>query len=187
MSDSNQYQTPQSQVDQAAPQTFSQPKIFSVSGRIGRIRFLAYSVGAYLVFAIVMQLLSLFLGLAVSSSQAGGQVVLGFIMSVFIIIWIVLSFMFAIQRSHDMNSSGWLSLILIIPIIGFLVFLFVPGTQEANSFDVPPPRNGVGICLLAFFPLIVIPITLAAIAIPAYNGYLETAREAQRMEQSAEQ
>jgi len=188
MSDLNQYQTPQSQVDQAAPQGFSKPKIMSVSGRIGRMRFLAYSIGAYLIFAFLMQLLSMRFTLAISPSEVGGQVVLGGVKTVFFIIWFALSFMFAIQRSHDMNTSGWLSLILLIPVLGFLVFLFAPGTHGGNRYDASPPPNGVGVILLALImPIIGFIGILAAIAIPAYNGYIQSANEAQQMEQPTEQ
>ena len=184
MSEVNQYQTPQSQVDQQGQQEFSQPKIFSVSVRIGRMRFLAYAMGAYLVVAIPLNLLGTFMVSLGSEAQVAA---LGF-SGIATIVMLVLYFMFAIQRAHDMNSSGWLSLILLIPLIGFLIFIFVPGTKGPNRFDAPPPPNGVGVILLALImPIIFFIGILAAIAIPAYQGYIEKAQQQQNEQQYEQQ
>ncbi|MGD8783413.1 MAG: DUF805 domain-containing protein [Thioalkalispiraceae bacterium] len=176
MSEINQYQTPRSQVEQQGAEEFSQPRIFSVSGRIGRMRFLAYAMGAYLVISIFVAVLSPIIGLGGSIGSTAGMALI-FITT---IVQLVFYFMFAIQRAHDMNSSGWLSLILLIPLIGFLVFMFVPGTQGPNRFGAPAPANGIGVILLA----LIMPITgiigiIAAIAIPAYHGYIERSQQDQ--------
>ena len=181
MSDSNQYQAPQSQVDKQMPQAFAKPKIFSVSGRIGRLRFLAYVVGVHIIIGIPSNFLSIFLEMGMG---VNGQMIAIGITGITAFILLVFYFIFAIQRSHDMNTSGWLSLILLIPLIGFLVFLFAPGTHGANRYGAPSSPNGVGVILLAFImPVIGFIGILAAIAIPAYNGYINAAKEAQQFEQ----
>ena len=46
-----------------------------------------------------------------------------------------------IQRSHDMDLSGWWSLAAFIPFVG-LVWVFKGGTRGANRWGAPPPPNG---------------------------------------------
>jgi len=147
------------------------------------LRFLAYVVGAHLIIGIPSNFLGIFLEMG---SGVDGQMITIGIAGITGLILLVFYFIFAIQRSHDMNNSGWLSLILFIPIIGFLVFLFAPGTHGANRYGAPPPPNGVGVILLAFImPVIGFIGILAAIAIPAYNGYINAAKEAQQVEQQS--
>jgi uncharacterized membrane protein YhaH (DUF805 family) len=47
------------------------------------------------------------------------------------------------KRLHDMNDSGWWTLLFLLPLIdaGFeLVLLFKPGTRDANKYG-PVPRT----------------------------------------------
>ncbi len=176
----NQYQTPASPVDAGSSEQYSQPRVFATSGRIGRVRFLAYYVGMSVLTMVVMLPVS-----AVSALMGeSGALIAGLLVGIIYIASIVLSFMFAIQRSHDMNVTGWLSLILIVPIIGFLVFCIAPGTDGENNYGAPPPPNGTGVVLLALLmPIITVLGILAAIAIPAYQGYIERAQESQYEQQ----
>jgi uncharacterized membrane protein YhaH (DUF805 family) len=179
MSDINRYQTPQSQVDQQGVQQFSTPRVFSVSGRIGRLRFLAYSVGANMLLGVPINIAQAGL-MATGTQSEGALVIVAGLAFIAIIAQLVFYFMFAIQRSHDMNMSGWLSLIILIPLVGFLIFLFAPGTKGENRFGAPPPPNGGGVILLALLlPIIAIIGILAAIAIPAYQGYIEESQQNQ--------
>jgi membrane associated rhomboid family serine protease len=92
---------------------------------------------------------------------------------------IVLSALLTIQRAHDFNSSGWLALLVLIPLVN-LIFWFIPGTDGENRFGRKTPPNGIGVILLAcIVPLIFIIGILAAIAIPAYSGYVQRAKAAQ--------
>jgi len=84
---------------------------------------------------------------------------------------IAIQFLPAIQRSHDMNVTGWLSLILLVP-FGPFVFMFAPGTRGENQYGKQPPPNSVGVILLAcLLPLFFFGGILAAIAIPAYQDF----------------
>lgn len=185
MSQINQYQTPQSRVDRASAQEYAEVKIFGTRGRIGRLRYLGYSVAVYLLYAIITAVFqAIFM---VNGLTSAAYLISTAITLILLIVQIVLMFRFAIQRSHDMNSSGWLSLILLIPLIGFLIFVFAPGTDGENNYGPPPPPNSAGVYILAFLaPLIIIGV-LAAIAIPAYQGYVQKAQENQQQQQFEQQ
>ena len=46
-----------------------------------------------------------------------------------------------VRRLHDIDKSGWMLLILLIPLIGviwFLVLLFTSGTKGVNSYGEDP-------------------------------------------------
>jgi glutaredoxin/uncharacterized membrane protein YhaH (DUF805 family) len=112
------------------------------SGRLGRLCYLAGSLGAWAIggFAVValIKLDSLFV--------AG----LGLIISTLI------SIRLAVLRCHDANWSGWLTLIFFIPYIGplfGLVLLLMPGTQGENKHGSPSPSPGlpVGFAMLVLF------------------------------------
>lgn len=48
----------------------------------------------------------------------------------------------AVRRLHDADSSGWLALLLLIPLVGPIAMVVIrlrPGTAGANRFG-PPPR-----------------------------------------------
>lgn len=45
------------------------------------------------------------------------------------------------RRLHDMNKSGWLQLIWLIPIIGWIYLIYVlaqPGDAADNQYGAPP-------------------------------------------------
>lgn len=164
----NPYQAPAAAVADAGEQT--QPvKLFAVSGRIGRARYIAYGLGFYFLVGILGGVAGGLLG------QAG--------MAVWVALWIallVVGFMLTIQRCHDFNVSGWLSLLMLVPLAN-LIFLFIPGSDGANRFGPPTPPNSVGVLIAAWLvPLLFIAGILAAIAIPAYQDYAKRAEQAQK-------
>jgi hypothetical protein len=94
-----------------------------------------------------------------------------------LIIWIptlVVLFLLYIQRAHDMDWGGWASLLCLIPLVN-LIFVFKAGTLGVNRFGAPPPPNGIGVKIGAFvmFGIFFLGGILAAIAIPAYQQYVQ--------------
>ena len=170
MANVNPYRAPAAAVADAGDQT--QPvKVFSVSGRIGRARYIAYGLGFYILFGVIGGMLAAALG-----GAAGGMVLFG-------IAWIalaVIGFMLTIQRCHDFNASGWLALLMVVPLAN-LIFLFIPGTDGPNRFGPPTPPNTVGV-LIGAWMLMLVPIIgiLAAIALPAYQDYVKRAQQVQK-------
>jgi uncharacterized membrane protein YhaH (DUF805 family) len=144
---------------------FSDVEIFSVSGRIGRVRYIGYSVGLSFLIAFVGGILGAF--------TAGIGLVLAYIAMFVIMI------MLTIQRCHDFNTTGWLSILSLIPLVG-LIFWFIPGTVGPNQYGNQTKPNSTGVIILAcIVPLVFVIGIMAAIAIPQYQKYVERAKAAQ--------
>ena len=138
--------------------------MWSASGRIGRLRYLAYSTGASLLAGCVA---------AVLGGALGG---FGMILALLVYIAVVVfGIMIAIQRSHDMDWSGWTVLLFLIPLVG-LIWVFKPGSEGMNTYGGPPPPNTTGVKILGLLlPILFVVGVLAAIAIPAYAEYTRRA------------
>jgi len=162
MQDRNPYASPRSQVaDAAGDADFGEIRIFSAAGRLGRLRYIGYGMGLWLVLSLVVGLVA-----AVAGEQAAGMLTLVGYLLIFVV-----SIMLTIQRSHDFDTSGWLSLLMFVPLVN-LIFWFIPGTPGENRFGKRPPPNSVGVVLLAcILPFVFVVGILAAIAIPAYQDY----------------
>ena len=169
----NQYAAPIAEVADVAPPTAAaELRLFSAQGRIGRLRYLAYSTGASVLYNIALGLLVFSFGEGTTGAM------IGVVLPILALIWF--SVITGIKRCHDIDISGWWTLTVIIPVIAF-VWLFVPGSKGANRFGPPPPPNTWGVRLLgAILPLVFLVGMLAAIAIPSYQGYVSKARAAQQ-------
>lgn len=168
------YAPPQANVAEQLPQ-YSELKVFSVSGRIGRVRYLGWTMAMLLC---MLPMLLLFAGASAISSALGTL-----IMAAGVIAMIVIGVFIGVQRLHDIGWSGWLWLLNFVPFIGSvfaLLMLIIPGTQGVNRYGPPPPPNSTGVKILAWLFLLV-PLTgiIAAIALPQYQGYVERAAEYQ--------
>jgi Predicted membrane protein len=102
----------------------------------GRLNRWAYFQRGLILSVVCFVFLLIFGGIAAVASGVisflfGAIAVVGYI---FICIGTV---MLAIRRCHDLDKSGWLSLVLFIPyvnIIGGLYILFAKGTQGDNKY-----------------------------------------------------
>jgi Tfp pilus assembly major pilin PilA len=181
MQNRNPYAAPQTNVTGGddGPAEYGDLKILSTSGRLGRVRYIGYSAGMSVLIMLVAGILA-GVGAFVDPSLTLIVAGLGYIAV------IVVQFLLTIQRSHDMNVTGWLSLIWLIP-FGVLVFWLVPGTQGENTYGKPPPPNTVGVIVLAcILPLVGIVGILAAIAVPAYQDYAIRAQVTEGLNLAAE-
>jgi uncharacterized membrane protein YhaH (DUF805 family) len=94
------------------------------------------------------------------------------------------SFILAIQRLHDFDTTGWLTLLFLVPLVNMIfafILWFVPGTDGENRFGKKTPPNGTGVKIMAgLAPITFVLIIglIAATAIPAYQQYKLKAQEA---------
>lgn len=168
----NPYQTPGAVVADSAEQ-YGEVKILSAAGRLGRVRYIGYSIGMTLLMYLVIGAFGLLAGMTDAGVLAAIGVGLG------VIGMLLIGIMLTIQRCHDFNMSGWLSLLLIVPLAP-LVFWIAPGTQGSNRFGDPPPPNSTGAVILALIlPVIFVVGIVAAVAIPAYVDYQKRAQATQ--------
>ncbi|WP_299875721.1 DUF805 domain-containing protein [uncultured Cocleimonas sp.] len=161
MSANNPYATPQAPLTTRGTESggVGDLNIFTAAGRLGRIRYLMYTMGVGLLGGIIAMLLfmipvvGIFLGIAAYVGL------------------MAITFLLTIQRCHDFNKTGWLSLIVLIPLVS-LVFYFWPGTQGENDYGHQPPPNSTAIKIGAFLLLGLFVLSMvAAIALPAYQEY----------------
>ena len=69
METSNPYNAPKSKVT-GAPSGYGEIKIFTARGRIGRVRYIGYSIGLSMLIAFVLGLISAMMGKAAGSGVA---------------------------------------------------------------------------------------------------------------------
>lgn len=155
------------------------PRIWSTEGRIGRLRYLAYSFVTQIVLAFLAGLLAAVLIPTLGGDSNATPVVFGLVALIYVPI-LVSVFVMAKRRLNDMNQTGWFSLFMIVPfanlILGLLL-LFWPGTKGSNNYGPAPEKNSLAVILFG----LVIPIALigilAAVAIPAYQQYVAKAQQ----------
>lgn len=149
-------------------------KLWSAKGRIGRARFLAYTLYSYVLFIIAAFVLGLLIGVAGLGSSEGAIVGLTVVLAIPYLVFYVLT---GIQRSHDMDWSGWMLFLALIPLVA-LIWVFKSGTEGGNRFGAPPPPNGVGVLIGAWLlPALMVIGIVAAVALPSYQGYTMRAKQ----------
>ena len=148
------------------------PSIFSFNGRIGRLRYMAYSTATYFLLMLVMIPVvgtSAFMGGEPAVSGVGAIAV-----GVLSIAMLVAGVAFAKRRLNDLNRSGWWILLSIVPFVNLLFTIYViffPGTDSDNDFGAAPAANSLGVQILGWLmPAVFVLGIAAAVVIPLLAG-----------------
>lgn len=161
--------------------SYTEDKPYSASGRFGRMSYLAWLfVSSIITMIILIAGMMLFGGMGALNDPAAFSTPLLIIFILIYIAFIYFSFIFLIRRLHDLNQSGWLSLIMLIPFVNLIFALYVvfaKGTEGINKYGAPRVTPGWE-KVMAWVYILLIPITgvLAALAIPTYQQYIERAQ-----------
>ena len=170
----NPYVTPKGNLQQET-EKFAQIRIFSTKGRLGRLRYIAYAFTLMFIAQILVVVGTPSIIVATSDGPASSALIFAVFSCA-----AVLGLMLGMQRCHDLDKSGWLILLSLIPIINFfftLYLIFAPGTQGANRFGMPPPPNTLVVKILALIiPAIFLIGIVAAMVIPAYMDFIYRAQ-----------
>lgn len=146
---------------------YAELKVFSVEGRIGRMRYLAWSM--VLLFACLPVMgISLLL---TQASQALGMLLL-------IASCIALAFVMVVitaKRLHDLGWSAWLMLLNLVPVVNTIfsiLILVMPGHPQANLYGPPPPPNSTSVKVLAWIWIGVIILAFLFLGLTLVGGSL---------------
>lgn len=117
---------------------------FSFDGRIRRIEYFLSGIIGVIVGGIAYSLgvATLFLGAAAGSAGGSFFGILIGIAAAIASLWFSLAQ--GVKRLHDLNKSGWLILLLFVPIVGWvfaLYMLFADGTVGPNQYGEDPKNR----------------------------------------------
>lgn len=175
MEESNPYSAPGAELGGSQDTTYD-PTIISFSGRLGRMRYLAYNLVVSMLMNLamipIMGATAFVGGMGAGPENMGTASVLATLAVV--AVSLVFSVMFIKRRLNDLNRSGWWMLLFLVPVVNLFLaiyLLFFPGTEGANNFGPAPAPNSAGVkiifwLLIALFVLgigsaVLLPMMLA--------------------------
>lgn len=151
-----------------------QPEMFSTRGRIGRVRYFAYSMAmqflAFLGLGIAGALLLSLVGKDDPALAVNVTMGLGFAVYAALLI---IAFVLIKRRLNDLDHTGWLSLLLLVPLVNVVLALYAmlwPGSAGHNNYGPKPVPNPVALTL--FVTVILMLTILAGIAVMTYVSSL---------------
>lgn len=141
------YAPPRATVGDELPE-YATLKVFTIHGRIGRLRYLAWTLVLTLALLVAGGIIS-----TVSFAVATASPVLGTLIGVVLglalfvaLVWV--SVQIGVQRLHDLGWSGWLYFLNLVPLVNSvfpILLLVLPGNAGANQYGAPPPRNSTAV------------------------------------------
>jgi uncharacterized membrane protein YhaH (DUF805 family) len=155
------------------------PTVFALNGRIGRLRLLAYSLALFGALT-AGTILVLTAGLMFRSSQG----VLDWVPTVLGLCNLLGVITLARRRLQDLDRSGALAVVLLVPLVGQLMLLWLvcaAGKPLPNRFGPAPSANTRAVALAASVLLLLVVVggvlvawslasQLAAVGITGQSG-----------------
>lgn len=169
---------------------FNNRRFFDWHGRVSRVQFLAYSTFnaliALMLVALLFVMIGGFKGMVNASSEQLPMSLLG-ASSVGVAVLFYLQLAVSKRRFNDLNKTGWLALLMLVPGVNVLVYLYllaVEGTAGANYYGLPArPATQLKTVLMVLIPLLVMSLIglLTQVVVPSYHSYqaIRNSREAQ--------
>ncbi|MBS9781302.1 MAG: DUF805 domain-containing protein [Gammaproteobacteria bacterium] len=155
----NPYATPKSQIVLLDDDVeYNTSKWYSLSGRIGRLQYLAYSV---LISLVTLPIWVLGVAIIPTFNISPDSALVPIIIFVSLLPWIFYwSFIYPIRRLHDLGHTGWLILINLVPLVNIifsLYLIFAPGEKTSNEYGaMPRPNKWYHWVLAILFPILII-------------------------------
>jgi uncharacterized membrane protein YhaH (DUF805 family) len=167
----------------------------SANGRFGRLSYLAWLFVSTFVFYIAIFVAIFAFGVSgamlgqteANSGLFGGLsiiAILGFV--VVYIVFLYFIFVFAIRRLHDLNQTGWLSLLFLVPLVNIifgLYVLFAKGTPGTNNYG--PQRITKGWeTVLGWIYIVIMALSLALVGVFSGSIISALSQSSAQLEQS---
>jgi len=146
---------------------------FTVQGRIGRLRMLAWVVVLIMAGALTggigAGILAAFMPMLGDGFYSPKYIVFSIISIAFVLGILLCAVRIYAQRLHDIGLSAWFSILFFIPYIGQLCFLIIalyPGQTGINRYGPPQPPNSLAVRILAAFIILPVISIILATALP---------------------
>ena len=134
-------------------------------GRLDQVRYVAYDLGFQFIIVFVAFVLSIATTLTSFPKPA-----LSIIWGVATVALILFHASLSIQRAHDFNAPGWLTIFAFVPMV-HLLFWIMPSSEGENRFGPKAPPNRLVTIVLAFLLPVVLLIVVADILAPAKHPH----------------
>lgn len=128
----------------------SEARLLCWNGRIGRARFMAYSllgIPLTILFLLLIGIAVGVFGLRPFLDREAMVMALGWLMLAIPLLVLAAA---TRRRLHDFDLSSWWALMLLFPIFQFIFVIYLlvaPGTPGANRFGASPPPPDFGLKL----------------------------------------
>lgn len=116
-------------------------KAFTTAGRARRLEYWSFVLGNFII-RLGLSFVDVFLG--TFDEQLG----VGFLGFIYLLAAIPPGFTLTVRRLHDLNLSGWAILLLLIPLVNVVFWLylaFADGTPGPNRFGPDPKGRRVSV------------------------------------------
>ncbi|QKZ07047.1 DUF805 domain-containing protein [Pseudomonas eucalypticola] len=120
-------------------------KVMTIQGRIGRVRYLGWSMALLLCACLAALVCVTLLTLSKPLGIGAGAIAVAAFMTINVQI--------GVQRLHDAGWTGWMWLLNLVPFVGSifpLVVMAVPGNPGTNQYGPPAPPNSTAVKVLAW-------------------------------------
>lgn len=147
-----------------------EPKLFGLSGRIGRVRYAIYSMTHMMVFLLFSLTLLKLIG------DAAMMLIMAGMLAFAIYSWILVA-----RRLHDIGVTAWWSVpIMVFPIL-FFALVILKGTDGDNEYGTVPPEHSPALKMSMFF----VPVFAVLFMVAAHFQYktMQTKLSIQKMKQ----
>ena len=189
----NLYSAPQADLTYipAVDETYP-PKFISIHGRLGRLRFLAFTWFLTIFLLIISVIIFVLIFAAIVSRLDPDTAVslvttyvtentrlLVFLRS--IILWLpiaIASLVYTKRRLNDLDRSGWFCFLILVPFLnlfGLFYLLFAPGSTGNNRYGAKPEKNSALLVVGILVPMLIIGI-VTALVMPEYRKAMEQAK-----------
>ncbi len=125
--------------------------LFNFSWRASRREYFALHLLGFAAMLLPVFVTGFFAGFFAGAS-GGAQsattvlvLIFGLLQFAFLIGGFVVSLAVSVRRMHDQEKSGWLLLLGLIPLVGWifsLIFIFTPGDEQENLYGPNPRYEG---------------------------------------------
>ncbi|MEJ2309431.1 MAG: DUF805 domain-containing protein [Gammaproteobacteria bacterium] len=144
----NPYETPTSDPTLPGRGGIDTSSPLSPAGRFGRLSYIAWNMVLNVIGYLMLFLLGGNTIMTGADPEATMQFLAtggGMVAGVVSMLWFAVHIIFGIRRLHDVDKTGWLMLLIVIPLANLILWIYLlvaRGTEGANRFAPHRPTPG---------------------------------------------